>query len=226
MKVFPTRNFCFQGHDADIESRSVSGGVSLSNEEDLIVTDGGGRVVVQFSEADLDEPEIANDWRALSTILDAGAAPIIVPLGDARHQMFGDVWTPPGGSPWWTEDDFAEVLPHAALTSAYSLRATQITVSVANLAAPVRAGIWLSIDHENWRHRAYRIGEVTFNDGLTAAFTIRPPLREATADDTPVEFYDPKCTMRLDGRMSSATMLGYAEPGSVRFVEYPGATDA
>lgn len=222
MKVFPTRLFYFQGHAAGLERRTVSGGTSLSGEEDVIATDGGGRVTVQFSEADLDEPEAAVAWRALDVLTEDGAEPIIVPLGDARHQMMGDVTTPMGGLPWWEEADFAPLEPLSVLTAASDLRATTIAATVSDLPGPVRPGLWLSIDHPTWRHRAYRVREVLSDDGATATLTIRPPLREATPAGTAVEWVDPKCTCRVADGMPSPTTLGYAE-GSVSFVEWPGA---
>jgi len=221
MKVFPTRRFYFTGVSPDIERRTVSGGTSISGEEDLVETDGGGRVVVEFTEAYLDAPEAATAWRAISAQFGSGTRPIIVPLGDAKHQMMGDVTTPIGGLPWWEESDFTDSEPHATLTATAALRATTISVDVSDLAKPVRPGIWLSIDHATYRHRAYPVAEVLSDDGATALIKIGMPLREATASGTPAEFYDPKCTMRVDGGMGSPVTFGYAE-GSVRFVEYFG----
>lgn len=222
MRVFPTRRFFFQGHAAEIDRRTLSGGVALSGDEDVIATDGGGRVTVQLSDADLEEPAVAIAWRAWDAFAGDGTVPVIVPLGDARHQMMGDVTTPIGGLPWWEEADFEPLEPLSVVTSSADLRATTISVSVDQLPGPVRPGIWLSIDHTTWRHRAYRVRDVLSDDGTTATLAIRPPLREATAADAPVEWIDPKVTARVDGGISSPTTMGYAE-GSVRFVEWPGA---
>ncbi|MBM3927563.1 MAG: hypothetical protein FJ335_03760 [Sphingomonadales bacterium] len=220
LPVFPTRSFYFEGVDPDVEARTISGGVALSGEENLIATDGGGRAFVEFSNADLDDPAILAAWRAISA---RGPLPIIVPLGDARHQMMGEVTTPLERLPWWEEADFAGA-PLASLASAAALRATTIAVAVGSLPKPVRAGIWLSIDHPTWRHRAYPVREVLSDNGATAVLKLGLPLREATSAGVAVEFVDPKCTMRRDGEMRSPVSGLYAE-GSVRFVEYPGVPE-
>ena len=220
LPVFPTRLFWFEGVDTDIEARTVSGGTSLAGEEDLIETDGGGRVTVTFNDADLGQPELAAAWRAITA---RGSQPIIVPLGDARHQMMGDATTPPERLPWWQEADFAGVAALSKLSAAASLRATVVQVDTSRLPRPVRAGIWCSIDHATWRHRAYLVEEVVSDTGLLATLKLRPPIREATASDADIEFVDPKCTMRRDGDMRSPVSGLYAAGQSVRFVEYPGA---
>jgi hypothetical protein len=221
MRVFPTRLFFFDGQEADLDRRTVSGGVALSGEEDVVATDGGGRVFLELSDPDLSEPDTATAWRAINAAYGAGAAPIIVPLGDARHQHMGDVTTPPGGLPWWEETDY-DGEPLSALAAPAALRATTISVSVADLPAPVRPGIWLSIDHATFRHRAYQVADVLDDDGETAVLRIEPPLREATLAGSGIEFVDPKCTMRVEGGMRSPSSLGFASSG-VRFVEWPGA---
>jgi len=221
MQVFPTRHFFFAGHSAEIEARTVSGGTSIAGDEDLIRADGGGRVVVEFSDPDLGPPAHAQAWRSLDALLDGGAASIIVPLGDARNNGMGDVRLPPGGLPWWDEIAFAGVDTGAKVAAA-GLRATTLTVTVTALPGSIRPGQWCSIDHTNRRYRAYRIAKVSDN-GATVTIDIRPPLREAVAAGTPIDFVDPKCTMRLDGEMKSPTTLGYAESEGVRFVEQMGA---
>jgi hypothetical protein len=219
MKVFPTRLFYFDGFDPGTDQRTLSGGTSLSGQVDLVVTDGGGVVAVEFSDPDLAEPDALNAWSAIDTVSDGGAHPFIVPLTDAKHQQFGDITTPIGGFPWWEEADFADTEPHASLNGGAALRATLLTVDVSKLSGQLHHGIWLSIDHDTWRHRAYRIAEIRSDDGLEAVLSIRPPLREATAADTPVEFYDPKCTMRVDGSMRAPRSFGFASAQGVRFVE-------
>lgn len=214
MKVFPTRQFYFQGIDPALDRRVVSGGVAISGDEDVIATDGGGRVTVQFTGADLDSPQVAAAWSAIDALSDGGPVPFIVPMTDARRQMMGEITTPIGGLPWWEETDFAPVVPLATLTAAAALRATTIAVNMSGLPRPVYPGIWISIDHATMRHRAYKV--VTATD---AALTIRPPLREATASGAAVEFLDPKCIMRAADGLKSPSVFGYVEPGSVLFVE-------
>ena len=219
MKVFPTRRFFFDGFDAGTDQRTLSGGTSLSGAADLIATDGGGVVTVEFTDPDLVDPDAANAWSAIDVVSDGGAHAFIVPLTDAKHQQFGEITTPVGGFPWWDEADFADTEPHALLNASAALRATTLVVDVSALSGRLHEGIWLSIDHGAWRHRAYRIAEIVADDGLEATIKVRPPLREATAQDTAVEFYDPKCTMRVDGSMRAPRSMGWASSQGVRFIE-------
>ncbi|MEG3086188.1 hypothetical protein [Sphingomonas sp. PB4P5] len=218
MKVFPTRLFYFDGANPDIERRTISGGESLSGEEDLIATDGGGRVFVDFTNAYLDEPDEALAWSALGTLLDDGATPIVVPIGDADAQQRGDITTPVGGDPWWDEADFADGVSGITLSAAAALRATTLVLALDPGEQPVRPGIWFSIKHATYSHRAYKVAEIVSQNSASATIRIRPPLREATASATQVEFSDPKCVMHVDGSMQGPRTLGFAE-GSVRFVE-------
>ncbi len=215
MRVFPTSRFFFDGIEADIERRTLSGGTSIAGEEDVIEVDGGGRVYAQFTDPYLDDPEAFNAMRAIVGL--GEVEPWIVPLGDARHQMFGDVTVPPNGFPWWQESDFAYPDAEATATADASLGAATLQIDGSGLTGPIRWGIWFSIDHPTLRHRAYRVVEI---DGDEVTF--RPPLREAVASGATIEFRDPKCTMRLDTRPALPTSMGYGASDQVRFVEFPG----
>lgn len=216
MKVFPTRLFYFQGFDPGTEQRTLSGGTSLAGITDVVQTDGGGVVTVQLEDPDLGDADMARAWEAWAA---RGIKPFIFCLTDAKHQGFGEITTPIGGIPWWEEEDFADTEPHATLTANAALRATTINVDVSKLSGPVNAGIWISIDHATWRHRAYRIEEVLSDNGQIASLLLEMPLREETLTGEPVEFYDPKCVMRREGDMRAPRTLGWAGAQGVRFVE-------
>lgn len=223
LKVFPTCLFAPDGIEADIELRTISGGRALNDDEDLIATDGGGRVFAQFDNAYLDEPEVALAWRAASAYLDGGATPIIVPFCDARHQPTdGRVTvTHSDGTPFDDESEYSQADSDVTLAADAALRATTLYLAITTLPRSLLGGEWLSIDHTTKRHRAYRIKEITAQDATTATVKISPPLREATTAGTIVDFANPRCVMRLDGEMRSPTMLGYAEGSAIRFVEHP-----
>lgn len=220
MLVFPTHRFDFEDHEADIDRRVISGGTSVSGEEDLIATDGGGRVYCEFTEAYLDDPDIALEFRGLSTAGDGGATPMIVFFGDIRHQLVGDIFIPDDAND--AEADYPATDPTNFVSADVALRATLLVLTLTHHASPIRKGQWLSIDHPVMRWRAYRIAEVVSQDGEDVTVRVRPPLREAVTANTPVEFANVRCVMRIDGEMRSPTSFGFAE-GSVRFVEhFPG----
>ena len=220
MKVFPTCLFAPNGVEADIERRVVSGGTSLSGDDTLIGTDGGGRVFAEFNDFYLDEPEVALAYRALSVSAEDGLTAMIVPLCDARHQptagrqgvRHSDKTRFADESLYRQEDGYAM----AALSA--PVRAVSLRIKDVSLARPLLGGEWFSIDHPVMRHRAYRVGTVD-----EEAITFRPPLREAVAAGTALNFGDPLCTMRLDGPMRSPSTIGFAEAPTIRFVEhFPG----
>lgn len=224
MKVFPTRLFSFEGHEADIDRRTISGGTAISGSEDVIVTDGGGRVFAEFSTAYLDDPTVAKAWRAISALLDGGATAIIVPFGDFRHQpTLGAIETTHSdGTPFDDASFYWQSDTKVTLAASADLRATTLKLDITELPSALVGGEWLTIVHTTYRERAYRIAEIVEQDKVSATVKIRPPLREATASGVEVDLQNARCVMRLDGEMRSPTSFGFAD-GSVRFVEhFPG----
>lgn len=219
MLVFPTYSFAFSDMEADIERRVITGGVALSGNEDVVGADGGGRVVAGFGDPYLDEPDLALAWKACADTLQGGVTPVIVPLGDLRHQFNRDIRVPMS-LPWWTEAEYATGDSGVSLSANAALRATTLNLALEFIPAPLRAGMWLSIDHTALRHRAYRIRAVISQTGTAAQITLSHPLREATLSGAAVEFHDPRCVMRLDGEMRSPSNMGYATGSAIRFVEH------
>lgn len=224
LKVFPTCLFAPEDSEADIDRRVISGGTALSGDEDLIGTDGGGRLFMNLGNAYLDEPETALAWRALSALSDGGLTPFIVPICDARHQPTDGLLTVPfdDDAPFDDETEFEQGDSEVTLAADAALRATTIQLDITTLPRTLLGGEWFSIDHSVHRHRAYRIAEIPAQDDTTATLVIRPPLREATDAGVSINFADPRCMMRVDGDMRSPMSMSYAE-GSVRLVEhFPG----
>lgn len=222
MKVFPTCLFAPNEFQADLERRTVSGGESLSGDEDLIATDGGGRVFVEMGDLYLDEPAIAQAFRALDAYCDGGARAVIVPFCDGRHQPTQGFVTVPhsDGTTFSDETEYSQGDASGEVAGDAALRATVIELSGLVMQRALIGGEWLSIDHPTMRWRAYRIAEITAQDieAGTAKVSIRPPLREAVTAGEFVDFARPRCVMRPDGGLLSPTSMGYAS-GSARFVE-------
>lgn len=222
MKVFPTCLFSPGDVQADLERRALAGGVSISGDEDVVATDGGGRVFFQISNVAIFDRVPALAWRAIDAYLDGGARAIIVPLCDARHQpVSGSVSvTHSDGTPFGDESEYSQGDASAQIAIDADLRATTLYLENLVTGKDLMGGEWLSIDHPTMRWRAYRIAEIIDFDALasTATISIRPPLREAVVAGDDVDLSNPRCTMRLDGNMHSPMSFGYAA-GSARFVE-------
>lgn len=219
MKVFPTCLFAPNGTEAYIERRTISGGTALSGAETLIGTDGGGRVAAEFEDFDLDDPETAIAWDAIDAYMDGGLRAMIVPLCDAVHQpAFSYAGTPHSdGTPFSDETLYQTPGTDVTLAADAALRATVIQIDIAALNGNPLG--WFSIDHENWRHRCYKVAEILAQTETTATISIRPPLREATVAGTPLDFASPRCVMRIDGEMRAPRNMGFAEGQPIRFVE-------
>ena len=222
MKVFPTCLFAPNEFQADLDRRTISGGEALSGDEDLIATDGGGRVFVEIGDPYLDDVNAALAWRALDAYCDGGVRAIIVPFCDGRHQPFGETMTVPhsDGATFSDETEYSQGTVRGEVAADAPLRATVIELTDLVLPRALLGGEWLSIDHPTMRWRAYRIAEILEQDteAGTARVSTRPPLREAITAGQEVEFSTPRCTMRVEGGLPSPTSMGYAS-GSARFVE-------
>lgn len=215
--TFPTSRFAFDEQEIDIERRTISGGVSLAGEEDVIETDGGGRVFAEFAGGPLLEREDNLAWRAIGTRFGSGTEPIIVPFCDRLHQPYGYEHSVPHSddTPFDDDSEYSGGGPVASVAADAALRATTLSLTL-DLPQDLIGGEWFSINHPTKGWRAYNIATV---DGSTVTF--RPPLREAvTAGDT-VDFDNPRCLMRVDGRPPRRIEIGQYGEASIRFVEAP-----
>lgn len=215
--TFPTRLFAFVDKDIDIERQTLTGGTALSGEQDVVSTDGGGRVFAEFTDGQLVDRQQILAWRAILGTLEEGVTAMIVPFCDARNTPHGGAGGVPhsDGSPFSDGSLYSAGTPSAVTTAPAALRAVSLTWE-ASLGQPVIGGEWFAIEHPSKGWRAYKIRRI---DGDTIEF--RPPLREAVPAGAHIELRNPRCLMVQDGRASSKTTLGrYANP-AIRFVEAP-----
>lgn len=220
--TFPTSRFAFDEQEIDIERRTISGGIALSGEEDIIETDGGGRVFAEFAGGPLLEREDQLAWRAIGTQFSGGATQIIVPFCDPLHQPYGGDHLAPHSddSPFSDDSEYSGGGPTATAAADAALRATTLSLSIL-LGQALLGGEWFSIEHPTKGWRAYNIATVTDQTDTTATVTFRPPLREAVEAGDHVEFADPRCLMRIDGRPGRALEIGKYGEAAIRFVEAP-----
>lgn len=219
MHVFPSYAFSFDGVNAGIERRTTTGGTSLSGQEDVVATDGGGRVFIELSAPYLDEPGPARAWRAWDAELAGGVTAVIVPITDLRHQFCQDIRVPTT-LPFWTEAEAISTDTGVAMAADAALRATTLELDIVYLPGPIEAGMWLSIDHATMRHRAYKIARVMTQTATAATVVVAPPLRDEALEGDAVELINPCCVCHLDGDMPAPTEVGYTSVTStLRFVE-------
>lgn len=225
--VFPTRLFSPSSLKPSLVGAAQSGGLNLAGEALFADLSGGGRWQIDFGESTLWTPALVKPWRQLAAAADNGATPILVPLADRLHQPLTPELTTPDtfGLSVWVDDATAWAADQvtAALTADAALRATQIHF---DFDAPVAlvGGEHFSILHEAWGWRLYRIRRVIsggLGTGDATVCEIRPPLREASATDTALNFDSPRCTMRVEGDMDATVEMLKFGKGSATFAELP-----
>lgn len=220
MLVFPVRLFAPQSMTPPrLIGAAASGGVSMGGVTQLGVLHGGGFWEIAFGEVSLWTRETMLAWRALEAALDNGATPVIVPLGDRKHQP---VTSPPSSlafdddSIWDDGTSWMAAEVSCDLDGDHDLRATTLAIEYEG-DVPLVGGEYFSILHAEVGWRLYQVIRVS-EDG--ESLTIRPPLRRAVTDGTPLNFEAPRCVCRLDGDLATVLeMLRFGRGGPARFVE-------
>jgi hypothetical protein len=214
LPVFHPCRFNFDDQDIRRVGSVTSGGNSLSGIDDPIETDGGGFWQADFTNGATLEREDTLAWRAINAAMDNGASAVIVRFCDRLHQPVGGEMGV-AGSPFAFGDRRAYARPGvvARATALAALRATTIRVDI-DSEQPVIGGERFTIVHATWGERVYEV--VSVGDG---AITIRPPLREAIAANTPLDFDDPRCKMRRASDATNALNIGRYGQCLISFVE-------
>jgi hypothetical protein len=211
---FPRRLLREKSHSWNLAGVAATPGVTAQSVATLARSDGGGFWVCSMSDVSLsaanqgatgrDRQKVSTLlWRAFRQICDGGVNPIVVPRNDALFRPW------PAG----LAQGAAIHIPHDDGTlfsdgSGYSqsvidivadgagLRATALAITI-NIAGELQGGESFSILHAVMGWRIYEISTVEMSSDTQAVIHFNPPLREAIADATPLEFDRPRCTMRL-----------------------------
>jgi hypothetical protein len=153
----------------DPVARTLSGGRSLAGVTPKARIDGGGFWQATLTDVRVTRPDHVLAWRALAARLDSGATPFVMEMREPRLIP----WPIAGGVPvtWQFESEhsdgstcsdgspYVSDVIQAELKAAADLRATTIELIIENAAA-LRGGEHLSIQHDTFSHRLYRIGKV------------------------------------------------------------------
>jgi hypothetical protein len=192
----------------------VDGGTALSGITDQTESDGGGYLQADFSEGITRNKASGNAWRVI-TDADAGDPFIVLLCAERRFQPVGAVATVTHSDDTPFDDDTPYESGGAdyETTAGAALRATSLSISGTS-ASPLIGGELFSVQHDTWGWRAYRVRSV---DGNTITF--RPPLREAIAAGTALEFDTPRCQMLITGAADNSTENGRFTSCAVSFVE-------
>jgi hypothetical protein len=230
--VFPARQFAPSSLRVRPLGQAVSGGVSLSGEENFGDASGGGRWVADFGESALWTPDQVNAWRAFEAFADGGVQPIIVPLAERVNAPLDPAFDGADdfGKDTWVSDVTAWTAYQvsATTTASAALGATSLTFNYTNASAnkTLKPGHHFAILHPTWSWRVYRIVRVTAGGvgaGESTTVIFRTPLREAVGIGAALNFDTPRFVARVDGDISAEVQLYKFGKASARFIEFPRA---
>lgn len=219
MFVFPAHIFKPREVNARPVLRTISGGVALSGDEDVILTDGGGRWQIDYGGISLHTAAQERAWSAWQGHLAGGATECLVPILSLPTAPRPRQWDRPARVSSIQVDDevfptsVAYAVPHVAATVAASaaLRATSLQIAVSK-GGKIKGGEKLSIGQ-----RGYRIIRST----APGTFSIEPPLREAVTAGDAVNFDWPaiRCRMQPGSDFEGAIARGRIGEKQITFVE-------
>ena len=212
----------------------VEGGTSLSGVSLASDIAGGGLVAVDYTEIQISNTNQSR-MRALNRLavaLTGGIRPVVVPLmtdfiAPVLISNSSDVLTPfSDRSPFSDTSELFNPPVSGKVSGAKSASGATISVSVIGGTGILEGGEWFGLNHPTSGFRAYcvtDIDSVTGDGHGNNLYTvgIRPTLRDQIADGASVDWWRPRCTMRLAPGFApdiDVSMFWYATP-SLKFVE-------
>lgn len=198
MLTWPCKLLVPQNVAWDIASRTLAAPASVSGLTQVVATDAG------IWKATYDQVIIRNReqvlaFRAIATLLEGRIGAIVVPRCHA-YQPLPDGFTGglydqvPHSDEALHSDNSGYVIDASTsveLTGIINPRDTTATIRI-NYGGRIEPGQDFSIGQ-----RMYRIRTVTYTSATNATITFRPPAREKTLANDPLEFDEPVCRMRL-----------------------------
>lgn len=201
----------------------MSGGVSLSGDEDVIQTDGGGRWSIKYGEMTLDSPFLERLWTQWESYLAGGARTVLVPLlsvATAPRPVVGlEPLTP---SDIASDDEvFPEQVgfasPHvkAVLVNGVALRSTEMVIEITQ-GGRLAGGEKFSVDG-----RGFLIERVISRSGMRATCSVWPPCREELPAGAALNFDWPvvRCHAVVGQDLNPPMSWGNFGSTSIAFVE-------
>jgi hypothetical protein len=156
----------------ELTAPAMSGGRTLSGVAPAARLDGGGLWMCTMQDVQVSSSDHVRTWRALASILDGGATPVVLTVRDKRFAPWpgsqtdqyssenSDGSTCSDGSPYVNDVIDAEIF------AAAGVRDTQLIVNMNNGAA-LSGGEYFSIEHDTFSHRLYSVGALAKLDTYT-----------------------------------------------------------
>lgn len=186
---------------------STDGGRNGLGEGITFETTGGGIVTATYEECKIIQPEQYEYINYLGARLNGSFRFI-------NAQIITDFYGPiqkvnglPGtyvtgithsdGATFSDGSGYSQATTYGELLSSAAMNAGVISIQMFGASRPLRWSDWFSIYHTTKGWRAYRYWEIQDQTDDTYKIAIQPPLREAVAAGTRLEFARPRCAMKL-----------------------------
>ena len=222
---------------------AIEGGSSLSGITLASDLTGGGFVAVDYQEI-----QISNTNRdrilffnRLMVALQGGIRPCVVPLftdyiSPCADSLFSNVF--PSGAPYgYAKTPFSDL---TTFSDGSTFKQANVSGTIQNTGAagdgtvtltvingrPLQGGEWFGVLHPTKSYRAYNVTDIDSqsvdgNGVVTATVAIRPTLRDATVIGMVVDWWRPRCLMRIKSGADATLDLSqfwYSTP-SLQLVE-------
>lgn len=221
--IWPAHIFNPTSIKADPVENVITGGAALNGDEDVIATDGGGRWKITFGGIVLRSPKLIRAWDAWTSHMAGGARAFLAPLvsGQTAPRPFAGSGIARPSALHADDDLFATAVGYASpfivatTVGNAALRATALTINVAQ-GARLNGGEKFSIGR-----RAHKVERVTARAGQQATVIISPPLRQAVAGGSAVNFEWPVVQAKLIPGQDLTPDLAFGRRAdmSISFVE-------
>lgn len=216
---------------------AVEGGTALSGSSVASDVTGGGLIAVDYFDIQLGnrDPGRMRYYSRLAAALSTGVRKCVVPLlTDFWAPITGNSLTGGGVSPKSTFDDGAVFSDGSTFSQPpvagkslgdWSAGASTLNLTVVGGRA-LEGGEWFGVQHLSKSFRAYCVTDVVSltsfpNGNFNASVNIRPPLRDVVKDGQVIDWWRPRCLMRIAPGFSPDLDIGPAfwSTPSLKFVE-------
>ncbi|MDX0997068.1 hypothetical protein GOL26_19250 [Sinorhizobium medicae] len=218
----------------DVTGSSIDGGRNGVGEGQTIEMSGGGIVTATYEDCKIKNPEHYEYVNWLGARLNGGFRFINVPIITDWFGPFPTVNNLPApivsgithsdGSYFSDGAGYSQATVYGEITEAAALNAGIIKMRVYGLDRPLRWSDWFSIYHTTKGWRAYRYWQViskTTEENPIYTLAIAPPLREAVAVGTRVEFARPRFVAKFKSEFTLPSVVEafFVTQQSIQFVE-------
>ncbi|MDX0499016.1 hypothetical protein GOC68_22505 [Sinorhizobium medicae] len=218
----------------DVTGSSIDGGRNGVGEGQTIEMSGGGIVTATYEDCKIKNPEHYEYVNWLGARLNGGFRFINVPIITDWFGPFPTVNNLPApivsgithsdGSYFSDGAGYSQATVYGEITEAATLNAGIIKMRVYGLDRPLRWSDWFSIYHTTKGWRAYRYWQViskTTEENPIYTLAIAPPLREAVAVGTRVEFARPRFVAKFKSEFTLPSVVEafFVTQQSIQFVE-------